>query len=79
MKTIRLIALALVALGAALLGQGHHTALADGEYGTLYIDVLPDVAGTGDSLPRSPIIIAAVTGLIAFGAGAFYTRRRWSR
>jgi len=46
MKTMRLIALALAALGAALLGHGHHTAVADGEYGTLYIDVLPDANNT---------------------------------
>lgn len=40
----------------------------------------PDVAGTGDDgLPRNAIIIAAVTGLIAFGAGAFYARKRWAR
>jgi len=43
------------------------------------IGELPDVAGTGDTLPRNPIIIAAVTALVAFGAGAFYARRRWSR
>jgi len=40
---------------------------------------LPDVAGTGDPLPRSQIIIAAVTAMIAFGAGGWYARRRWSR
>jgi len=43
------------------------------------IGELPDVAGTGDTLPRNPIIIAAVTGMIAFGAGAWYARKRWSR
>jgi hypothetical protein len=46
MKTIRLIALGLAVLAALLLGQGQHTALADGEYGTLYIDVLPDASNT---------------------------------
>jgi hypothetical protein len=43
------------------------------------IGELPDVAATGDGLPRNPIIMAAVTGAIAFGAGAWYARRRWSR
>jgi hypothetical protein len=43
------------------------------------IGELPDVAGAGDPLPRNPIIIAAVTAAIAFGAGAWYARRRWVR
>jgi hypothetical protein len=43
------------------------------------IGELPDVAGTGDGLARNHIIIAAVTAMVAFGAGAFYARRRWSR
>jgi len=43
------------------------------------IGQLPNVAGTGDSLPRSQIIIAAVTAMIAFGAGGWYAKRRWSR
>jgi hypothetical protein len=43
------------------------------------IGELPNVAGTGDPLPRNQIIMAAVTAMIAFGAGAFYARRRWSR
>jgi hypothetical protein len=38
---------------------------------------LPNVAGTGDSLPRNQIIIAAVTAMIAFGAGGWYAKRRW--
>ena len=41
------------------------------------IGELPNVAGTGDSLPRYQIIIAAVTAIIAFGAGGWYARRRW--
>jgi len=41
------------------------------------IGQLPNVAGTGDSLPRNQIIIAAVTALVAFGAGGWYARRRW--
>jgi len=40
---------------------------------------LPNVAGTGDPLPRNQIIIAAVTAMIAFGAGGWYARRRWGR
>ena len=40
---------------------------------------MPNVAGTGDSLPRNQIIIAAVTALVAFTAGGWYARRRWSR
>jgi hypothetical protein len=48
MKTICLVALVLAALGGALSGHGSHTALADGEYGTLYIDVLPDASNTTD-------------------------------
>jgi len=43
------------------------------------IGQLPNVAGTGDPLPRNQIIIAAVTALVAFGAGGWYARRRWSR
>jgi hypothetical protein len=43
------------------------------------IGQLPNVAGTGDSLPRNQIIIAAVTALVAFGAGGWYARKRWSR
>jgi len=43
------------------------------------IGELPDVAATGNGLPRNPIIMAAVTGAIAFGAGAWYARRRWVR
>ena len=39
MKTVRLIALALTVLGVVLFGHGHSTAFADGEHGTLYIDV----------------------------------------
>jgi hypothetical protein len=39
----------------------------------------PDVAGTGDTLARNHIIIAAVSAMVAFGAGAFYARRRWQR
>jgi hypothetical protein len=46
MKTIRLVTLALLVLGAVLLGDDHRTAMADGEYGTLYIDVLPDASNT---------------------------------
>jgi hypothetical protein len=45
-KTIRLIAFVLAVVGAALFGQGQHTALADGEWGTLYIDVQPDANNT---------------------------------
>jgi len=41
------------------------------------IGQLPNVAGTGDSLPRSQIIIAAVTALVAFAAGGWYAKRRW--
>jgi|GEM_PF-5237505 len=44
--TACLTALALAVLGAALLADGQDTALADGEYGTLYIDVLPDANNT---------------------------------
>jgi hypothetical protein len=43
------------------------------------IGELPDVAGTGDGLARNRVIMAAVSAAIAFGAGAFYARRRWSR
>jgi Tol biopolymer transport system component len=43
------------------------------------IGELPDVAGTGDGLSRNHVIIAAVSAMIAFGAGAFYARKRWSR
>jgi hypothetical protein len=43
------------------------------------IGELPEVAGSGDLLARNHVIIAAVTAAIAFGAGAFYARRRWSR
>jgi hypothetical protein len=40
------------------------------------IGELPDVAGTGGGLARNHVIIAAVTGIIGFGAGAFYAGRR---
>jgi hypothetical protein len=43
------------------------------------IGQLPNVAGTGDSLPRNQIIIAAVTAMAAFAVGGWYARRRWSR
>jgi len=43
------------------------------------IGELPNVAGTGGALPRNGIIIAAVTAMIAFGAGGWYARRRWGR
>lgn len=46
MKTIRLTALGLAVLAVLLLGQGQHSALADGEYGTLYIDVGPLTGNT---------------------------------
>jgi len=46
MKTIRLIALVLAVPSAVLLGHSHDIAFADGEYGTLYIDVLPDASNT---------------------------------
>jgi len=49
MKTIRLIVLVLAVVGAALFGHGQDTALADGEYGTLYIDVLPDANNTTET------------------------------
>jgi len=42
------------------------------------IGQLPNVAGTGDPLPRNQIIIAAVTALVAFGAGGWYAKRRLS-
>lgn len=42
------------------------------------IGQLPDVAGTGDGLARNHVIMAAVSAAIAFGAGAFYARRRLS-
>jgi hypothetical protein len=43
------------------------------------IGELPSVAATGDPLPRNQVIIAAVTALVAFAAGGWYARRRWSR
>jgi len=43
------------------------------------IGELPNVAGTGDPLPRNQIIIGAVTAMLAFGAGGWYARKRWSR
>jgi hypothetical protein len=46
MKAIRLIGLGLAVLAALLVGQGQRSALADGEYGTLYIDPVPDASNT---------------------------------
>jgi hypothetical protein len=40
---------------------------------------MPDVAGTSDALSHNHITIAAVTVMIAFGAGGWYARRRWGR
>lgn len=67
MNTIRLIALVLAALGAALLGQGQHTALADGEYGTLYIDVQPDANNTTEGF--GPIEVCTDREDIGDGSG----------
>lgn len=38
---------------------------------------MSDVAGTGDTLLRNHIIVAAVTAPVAFAAGGWYARRRW--
>jgi hypothetical protein len=46
MNAIRLIVLSLAVLAVLLLGQSQRSALADGEYGTLYIDVVPDANNT---------------------------------
>jgi hypothetical protein len=39
MKTLHIVALTLIVVGVALSGHSHNSALAAGEYGTLYIDV----------------------------------------
>jgi hypothetical protein len=46
MKAIYVTALGLAVLVALLMGQGQDRALADGEYGTLYIDAVPDASNT---------------------------------